>query len=169
MAMCTCFSVDGTVRCDHKRSGDDDLMIEISDDAKADDDVTVDLIDDSDTITVDLGAKAIECPKGRWCMRGVNRSVKECAAKPGQCPVRDKSKATGKGFDFDNDRMAAAMAASQSISSFYEDQYYTARSQDRLWEQLRQLHRTVKARPLGLRQVVDFGDGVPPELRYLIY
>ena len=63
----------------------------------------------------------------------------------------------------------AAFAQGQAISRFYEDQYNTARAQDRLWEQLWQLHRTVKLRPHGQRELHDFGDTVPKELRYLVY
>ena len=61
------------------------------------------------------------------------------------------------------------LAAGQAKSRFYEHQYNTARAQDRLWEQLRQLHRTVRPRPHGQRQTIDFGDSVPKELRYLVY
>ena len=56
-----------------------------------------------------------------------------------------------------------------SPSEYYNHMHRRFAEQNQLWEQLRQLHRTFRPRPLGLRQVMDFGDGVPNELRYLIY
>ena len=148
--------------CDHKSCRDDDWSVEITDDAS--EPIT---IDDS-VIRELMEAKAIECPKGKWCMRGVGKPVSQCSAKANECPLRDKAKPAAKAIDADDPR-AAALALGQARSKFYEDQYYRAREQDRQWDAIRRLHANLKPRPQGERRTVDFGPGVPPELRFLTY
>ena len=78
----------------------------------------------------------------------------------------------GKGINcprVDDARVSAAFAAGRAKSEYYNNMHRRFVEQDRLWEQLRQLHRTVKPRPHGQRQTIDLGDAVPPELRYLTY
>ena len=162
---CTCFSSDTSVKCDHQRDGDENWTVEI-----VDDDPATITINDDELKAWAAEAKAIRCPRKETCMRGVGRPVKQCSAKSGECPLRDGSRATGKGFDFDDDRMAAAMAAGQAKSEYYNTMHRRFAEQDRLWAQIELLHKMVKKpRPVGMRTTVDFGASVPPHLRYLTY
>ena len=147
--------------CSHD---DDDWSITITDDAQDDDTIT---IDDSVLQELATEVKGKTCPKGRYSMRAFGEPVSRCSAKPNQCPLRDGSRATGK--DIYDDRIAAVLAAGRAKSAYYNDMYARSREQDRQWDMLRQLHKIVKPRPMGQRQTVDFGIGVPSELRFLTY
>jgi hypothetical protein len=164
MGRCPCFSQEN-LKCAHQQTREDDWTITITDDATDDGMIT---IDDSVLQELMTEHKATKpCPKGKFCMRAVGEPVSRCSAKPNQCPLRDGSRATGK--DFDDGRMAAVLAAGRAKSAYYNDMYARSREQDRQWDMLRQLHNLVKPRPVGQRQTVDFGIGVPSELRFLTY
>ena len=120
---CTCFSSESKVTCDHKRASEN-LYVEVDDP----NDIGLEIIDDTksqDTFTIELtDKKATDCPKGKWCMRGVGRPVSQCSAKANECPLRDKPRHGAK--DADDERRAAALRMAQDRGRRMSETYARA-------------------------------------------